>query len=262
LDNDGTTSNNAFHVVVGGNQSKIDGFIITGGYTAPFQPTPVSSMRGNAKGDTHTSLDILCSGLPNYSGAGLINYQASMLVQNTVFFDNKGTKGGAVYNMNFICESLVSLPAPDFINVGFVKNYADIRGGAVSNDASTNTNFTNCIFEGNAVNGKGGAIYNDFNCAPVISNCQFINNYAEQGGAAVGNDGSSKSTISSSVFTNNTCLDAGCALYQGTYSVLVTPSGATVSDSTITESYAPFGQKSVFNFGEDSVTFTNTVISE
>ena len=250
----GAADDNVCHVVRGADEAVLDGFVITGGCCmldrmpqgggppagrgfmggpggrrppqgpglaggpgrGPARPPgPMGAAGGRA---IHTSPQEILSGAGAGAGAGMINYQAAPTVRNCVFENNRGGKGGAVYNMT----SAVFPPRPDpnakvpiFVGCVFRNNYARGRGGGVSNDMGTSPVFLNCLFENNETPQKGGGMYNDFGCSPILINCLFTGNQAESA-AAMGNDGGSSPVIVQCTFTKNHAADTGPALYQGT----------------------------------------------
>lgn len=116
------------------------------------------------------------------------------------FVNNKGTRGGAIYN----AEDLGVSAAIGDIEGDFINNKSDIYGGAISNtaDVSGSTNSVVTIgnikgnFVGNTTAASGGAIYNYSNQASNIAQIgnidgDFIANEAQDGGwgGAIYNDG-------------------------------------------------------------------------
>ena len=108
-----------------------------------------------------------------------------------------------------------NIKSPTFINVAFVGNRANSRGGAISADVSCNFKCNYCLFEKNSCAKKGGAIYLDFSANPEILNSEFINNYAHESGACVAADGGSMTTFVNTKFMNNSARMEGGCLYSG-----------------------------------------------
>jgi hypothetical protein len=135
-------SEHSYHVVVGAEDSILDGFAITG---------------GNANGAG-----------PSNHGGGMINYNgASPTVANCTFRQNQGAEGGAMYNYN--------LSAPVITNCVFEANSAG-KGGAMVNRVGASPQVTNCRFVENEARWRGGALQIDYGSGPQISGCTFERN--------------------------------------------------------------------------------------
>lgn len=144
-------------------------------------------------------------------GGGMRNFKVSPIVRNCVFRNNESPKGGAVYNVQDAAASQAQ-----FINVAFLDNSAQIRGGAVSNDLGAMPLFINCRFTGNSCGDKGGGIYNDFAASPILLNCLVQSNRAVSAGG-IGNDGgSSPLLVNVTIAGNQASGGFGGGLYQGT----------------------------------------------
>ncbi len=144
-------------------------------------------------------------------GGGMRNFKVSPIVRNCIFRNNYSPKGGAVYNVQ---DSTAT--QAQFINVEFIDNAAQIRGGAVSNDLGAMPFFINCRFTGNSCADKGGAIYNDFAASPILLNCLIQSNSAVSAGG-IGNDGgSSPLLVNVTIAGNEASSGLGSGLYQGT----------------------------------------------
>ncbi len=144
-------------------------------------------------------------------GGGMRNFMVSPIVRNCTFKNNYSPKGGAVYNVH----KPGGIQAK-FINVDFIENTAQVRGGAVSNDLGAMPVFINCRFLKSRSQDKGGALYNDFAASPLLLNCLFENNSAVSAGA-IGNDGGSSPLLVNVTIRNNRADSGlGSGLYQGT----------------------------------------------
>ncbi|MFC1534134.1 right-handed parallel beta-helix repeat-containing protein [Thermodesulfobacteriota bacterium] len=213
----GKENDNSYHVVTGADEAILDGFTIEGGYSLNARPGNSGAVK-KGKGRIHTTPRGIMQNMPDTAGAGMLNYKAAPFVRNCTFIGNRAKKGGAVYNMtstDFPPRPGNPRPSPIFVNCRFSNNYADARGGGVSNDLGTNPSFLNCIFNGNETPQKGGGMYNDFGCSPILINCLFKGNKALSA-AGIGNDGSSSPILYHVTFTENQSVDYGPALYQGT----------------------------------------------
>jgi predicted outer membrane repeat protein len=193
----GDKTKNTKTIVMGADRAILDGFTISDAYGAD---TPRMHL---------VPADILKNDM--VVGGGMRNFMTSPIVRNTIFRNNYSPKGGAVYN--------VHKPGADqasFINVDFIDNLAEMRGGGVSNDLGAMPRFINCRFIGNRSKDKGGALYNDFASSPFVFNSLFTRNSAVSAGA-IGNDGGSAPLLVNVTITGNKASSAlGPGLYQGT----------------------------------------------
>lgn len=157
-------------VVIGANNTVLDGVVIEGGYWKEE------------------------SGNRDFGGGGLFVKDAAMTLENTSFRRNRTElDGGGVTGIN----STVS-----FDNCTFTNNEAS-RGGAVfvSNSA---VRFTNCIFDSNAATTAGAGIFSsDSKGEAEIRSSAFFQNTSEGKDGAVTSD-LGDMTISRSTFTKNT----------------------------------------------------------
>lgn len=137
-----STSDNSYHVIVGGNYGSLDGFTITG---------------GKAYGHIYDGT--------SYGGGGMINDHASPSIRNCIFDHNAAgdpaayfsgvAPGGGIYNVS---------ASPMITNCMFFGNTSNASGGLLL-----------------GVDGQGGAIFNDSKSSPKIVNCVFLYNSAVGG---------------------------------------------------------------------------------
>lgn len=140
-------TNNSYHVVQGEDDSILDGFTITNGYSVNATP-----------------------GLDSY-GAGMLNHEdTNVTVINCTFKNNSARFGGGMYNY----ESDVTL-----INCTFYDNSAAYNGGALREVIGTST-ITNCTFNNNQADTLGAGYFgggmNIFNSDSDLLNCIFWDN--------------------------------------------------------------------------------------
>ncbi len=222
-------SKNTITVVLGANDAVLDGFTISDAYAKAsprLHMTPEEITQGQV-----------------ISGGGMRNFFTSPIVRNCIFKNNYSPKGGAVYNL----QKPNQKPA-QFINVSFINNTAQLRGGAVSNDLGSMPIFINSIFIHNRCEDKGGAIYNDFGSSPKIINALIESNSAISAGG-LGNDGTSSPLLVNVTIHNNQATNLmGADLYQGT--------GANNNPIVINSIV-----KDVYNWHEDTVVALNSAIS-
>ncbi|MCP4601743.1 MAG: hypothetical protein GY847_14710 [Proteobacteria bacterium] len=160
-------SDNAYHVVVivddgtsredggtytGPGDTRLDGFVITG---------------GNAN-------DI---GFLGYGG-GMLNRGNDSLVVNCTFEHNSSIiAGGGLYNGHDA--------STDIVNCIFRNNMSSENGGGVYNHWNSTTHITNSLFYSNTADGLGGAMHDEITTETKVSSCTFTNNQANTGGGAI-----------------------------------------------------------------------------
>ena len=138
---------NVYHVVMGANRIRLDGFIISG---------------GNADGGSHAS----------HRGGGMYSgFSSSSTVANCTFRNNSAWLGGGMYTT----ESTTKIN-----NCSFTQNFAEISGGGMCNERSSPV-LTKCKFLQNDAEIEGGGVYNDHS-EPSITDCMIHNNRANSGG--------------------------------------------------------------------------------
>jgi len=147
-----------YHVVTGADNSRLDGFIISG---------------GDANGSPSLAI----------GGGGLLCNGTSPTIAGCVFSANAASQdGGAAYIHN-PC-------APIFINCVFSGNSATTNGGAIECELGANPSFTNCTFSGNSCpSARGGAIETYSNANFSLLNCVLWNDTTPE----IYNNGSSPS---------------------------------------------------------------------
>jgi predicted outer membrane repeat protein len=207
---------NAIHVIISSGTSAstaVDGFYITGGYTANGFNLTVNGV-------------LMDSNL----GSGIANNASSPTISNCVFTGIEGEgAGGGISNNNSapsitnctFSNSLVyksgtgilnNSSSPIISNCTFSNNIAGTYGGGIYNAASSPV-ITSCTFTGNTANSFGGAIFNtSFPCSPVITNCTFTSNTAYYGGA-VYNFSTASADFKNCSFTNNSSSNDGGDIY-------------------------------------------------
>ncbi len=216
---DGSTARNgepAYHVVVGANNSTLDGLTVTG---------------GNADGDGWATTG---------SGGGMYNYDnSSPTVSNCTFTGNSAEYGGGMYNYDN--------SSPTVSNCTFSNNSALDEGGGMYNRDSSPT-VTNCTFSGNSALDEGGGMYNSGSSPTTVSNCTFTGNTANDDGGGMYNRGSSPITVSNCTFTENTAEDNGGGMFN-------LGSSHTVTYCTFTGNSATWGGGMLNGGSSNTVTY-------
>jgi predicted outer membrane repeat protein len=112
----------------------------------------------------------ISAGFEVANGAGMLNTNASPLINNCIFSNNiANEKGGAIYNDN---------SSPIVTNSLFYDNES-VEGGAIFEYLSGNSQYYSVTFSQNTAQ-KGGAIYND-SAELQIHNCILWGNTAAEG---------------------------------------------------------------------------------
>lgn len=238
IDNDGTLTNNCYHVIYNPgsltNAAILDGFTITGGNANDMTG-------GHAWG----------GGMGNYSNA-------SPTIRNVVFIANYGNNGGGLFN--YIKSS------PTLNNVSFIGNSSK-HGGGMYNWNNSCPVLTNVKFISNTSLGEGGAISTFSNSVLTITNGLIVSNSAVRGG---GIDCQSSSplaltnvTIAANTATDNAggvCCNSSatfnnCILW-GNTSQRLYPDMDIFSENTVTMNYSCYSTK-LYDIGNGG-TFTTT----
>ncbi len=238
IDNDGTLTNNCYHVIYNPgsltNAAILDGFTITGGNANDMTG-------GHAWG----------GGMGNYSNA-------SPTIRNVVFIANYGNNGGGLFN--YIKSS------PTLNNVSFIGNSSK-HGGGMYNWNNSCPVLTNVKFISNTSLGEGGAISTFSNSALAITNGLIVSNSAVRGGGIDCQSSSPLALTNVTIAANTATGDAGgvccnssatfnnCILWGNTSQKLF-PDMDIFSGNTVTMNYSCYSTK-LYDIGNGG-TFTTT----
>ena len=219
IQNDGTLSNNSYHVVFsqGGtdNTAVLDGFIVTNGY-AGGTPYPLDDKGGGLINYGNPVIsNCTFSGSRARLGGGMFNQGSSSIITGCTFQQNVAEDGGGVYNYLggpsfteciFLGNQVMysgggmknSKSAPLVSACTFSHNTGYSSGGGMSNDESS-PDVVNCTFSKNIGVNVGGGMDN-VDSDPSVRNCTFFTNRADLVGADLGNRGTSKPEIKNCIF--------------------------------------------------------------
>lgn len=232
--NNGVTSDDSYHVVIGDNNAVMDGFTITGGNAA--------GTGDNANG----------GGIFNDSNSGLV-VSNCRITANTADVD-----GGGIYNFHNVngngSLTLVNLMIDN--NDANIGNNGDQGGGLWSRKSnfttgSFTTTITDSHFSDNSAS-AGGGIYAQ-NIIMDVINSSFDGNSTNSGGA-VFFLGDSTIQITNSSFRNNTGTSTGGAIFHGD-----TGSTATIQNAAFFGNSSTNGNKDIdLDVGASTPTISNT----
>ena len=163
-------------IMMAADNTLIDGFV--------FRDAGLSGIasRRRRRMASSTSEGAVLTATDNNVGSGIFMNSTTITVVNAIFYQLFSSgKGGAVYCIGYqgVWDGVGEIKSPDFINVAFLGNRADVRGGAISADLRCNFNCNYCLFDSNSCSKKGGAIYLDFDSDPSFENTVFRNNYVK-----------------------------------------------------------------------------------
>ena len=228
---------NVYHVVMGANRIRLEGFIVSG---------------GNADGGSRS----------NRRGGGIYSgFSSSSTVANCIFRNNSAWLGGGMYTTESTtkidnCSFTQNLAAisgggmcnedssPVLASCSFVQNKAEFEGGGIYNDLSSPT-LRECDFTNNSTTGDGGGVSN-WQSTPKLTECEFAENLAGTRGGGMFNAWSS-SNVNRCVFRNNNAESGG--------GITNHFSDPTVVECTFRENRAEFGG------GMDNRSFSSPIVN-
>ena len=201
IDDDGILNDgNCYHVVLGADNARLDGFTIKMGYTATL-PNGGGGMRNESCSPIVANC-VFEQNMGAYGG-GMYNEDNDILVENCHFVGNAGTYGAGVYNGTD--------NNGQFIDCVFLNNTSSSNGGGICN-AGNDTLVQNCRFESNiSTGGAGAGVFNGTESSGGFIDCVFLGNVADSsGGGAFNNNGvSAKTTFIGCKFLGNSAARGG-----------------------------------------------------
>lgn len=204
---DGSTARSgspAYHVVLGANDVRIEGFVISGGQADNTSGSGEAGIGGGAgihnNGVLNMSVnacwivDNSVSG--NGRGAGINNVNSAFITVDDSVIANNDCNAGAGGGANSKESSVIGFRRSVFAN-----NTATSGGGVFNERAEAYIEFTNCLFAGNVASNLGGAMHNQTS-NPLILNSTVVNNSAGTSAAVVARD-TSNVEVKNSVLWDN-----------------------------------------------------------
>ncbi len=221
-------TDNSYHVVVAGEASLIDGFVIRDGYadTASFPRSDGAGLQINGVTATVRQCVFSNNTNPNFTGGGIsVRSPSAALIQGCVFSGNSGKYGGGAYT-----------------NAG--------------------ARFENCIFNGNSSTFRGGALYNDSSSpGAVYANCHVTSNTSPAGSAAIHSQGTLSfinclawgNSTASLVGTAGTSTLTNCLVEGGLVSGFTSSGVLLTSDPQPTSAADPDGPDNIWGTADDGL---------
>ncbi|UCD85474.1 MAG: right-handed parallel beta-helix repeat-containing protein, partial [Deltaproteobacteria bacterium] len=196
----------SYHVVVGASNSRLDGFIVTGGNAIGgggenkgggiFNDNVIGLVMANC---------VFSNNSAYYPGGGMYNRASSPEITNCTFIGNSSNSDGG--GMSNCLNS-----SPTITNCTFFSNSAG-AGGGMCNYENSSPIITNCAFIGNSATWVGGGMYNYENSSPIITNCTFIGNLSDSEGGGMYNGWNSSPIITNCTFARNLADSNGGGMY-------------------------------------------------
>jgi len=193
------TGQPSYHVVVGGNLSGLDGFVITGGAgddgIAGVEP-PQEWGAGMYNDNVFVTVAhcVFTNNRSETQGGAMYNHEITVHVTDCVFADNTAHYGAAIFSNGSTDDLIVN-------ECQFRDNQVTIDGGAVECFGSGAYAFANCLFTGNSGGRYGGAMMNGSGANVTLVNCTFWGN---AGGEAAISNWSISPVITNCIIWGNT----------------------------------------------------------
>lgn len=189
----------------------------------------------------------------SFGGSGIYGWQATFDLTNTIFRNNYGPNGTAIYcngrefdssfNIeNCAFEGNVSTAAGAAMyqnrtnyqmkNCSFKNNVSGSSGALAQRDTTIFT-ITDCLFEGNKGNYAAAVANYGIGCNGDFVNCTFNNNQATQGGGACSNGFKADVAFRGCLFTANKATFGG-ALFTQNDTTRLTVDGCTFQENNTT----------------------------
>jgi predicted outer membrane repeat protein len=126
------------------------------------------------------------------------------------------TNGSEVTGAGVQCTS----SSPTIRNCVFLKNSANLYGGALCNSYGSHPLVSHCTFRENSCapsnnSGRGGAVANRYGSSPTLSDCTFIGNSTAYMGGALDSFKASHPRLTGCAFLNNSAPNSGGAVVNG-----------------------------------------------
>jgi hypothetical protein len=144
-------------------------------------------------------------------GGAVVNV-GTLTVDNSTFFRNTATYGGAIFNND---NAMLIVNNSTFSDNMAVGPAGLDSGGGIFNSGVGTVAVNNSTFSGNIASNDGGGIWNNSSGAVTISNSTFTSNTASSGGGI----GGGYLTVNNSVFSGNSVSSASQAVGGGIYIV-------------------------------------------
>lgn len=210
---------------------------------------------------TGTTTDRADNKLQGGNGGAIASTFNNTQISNTVFEKNEAINGGAVYNQSLFNTNNQTQENDKggdikFADVTFDGNKASTNGGAIFNDANTNTELSGTVvFSGNEAGNAGGAIFvaDASSSMEIASGAVFKSNSAKLGGAIYnkGNLGA----LDGVTFEDNTAETNGGAILNSNGGKIASITNSIFKNNTSTNG----GGAAIYNKGGEIAEISNTV---
>ena len=223
--------NRAWHVVIGAEPARLDGFIIQSGYAFGRYPDNCGGGMLNHRVSPEVEYCVFISNDASFHGAGMANIHSSPVVRHSHFSLNLASNNGAgVYN-----DDQGGIDGhPRFESCTFGPGNSCRFGGGMFNYWCEVT-VTDCLFRDNLANHNGGGLYNTSSIA-TVRNCTFVENRAFDGGAVYMNGvaGEDLTRLENCLIRTNTAYVNGGGVY-------LYLASSSIINCTITRNAAIYG---------------------
>ncbi len=240
--------NRAWHVVIGADHAKLDGFTIQSGHAHGIYPDNCGGGMFNEGVSPEVMNCIFTSNESGFLGAGMANFNASPCVENCIFRINSAFNNGAgVYNDGR--DGFDS--RPQFESCVFGPGNS-CRFGAGMFNSWCEVELNDCLFYDNLANHNGGGLYNT-SSKVLVKNCVFRENRAGYGGGIYMNGIAAEDStkLMNCLIETNTAYASGGGVY-------LLKSSAVLINCTIVENVAIYGG-GISCWGSEA-EFTNSIV--
>jgi predicted outer membrane repeat protein len=183
---------------------------------------------------------VLTGNNADLTGGAVYSYGGSLTVTDSIFVDNEGSKGGAIYADSDSGESSLTVRNSSF---GGNTSSASNGGAIYADDNLDSMLIAGSTFVGNEAAGNGGAILIFGPRADAtIQNSTITGNHATQagGGVAIYNNEDIPTKIKNSTISDNTADVIGGGIYRNAYdNPPGGPDTTTISSSIVAGNTAP-----------------------
>lgn len=265
-----TLSDNSFHILRGGQNAILDGFIVRGGTALSSPPRHQGGGMLNSSNPTLRNL-IFENNTALFTGGGMANINnAAPSLENVTFRFNDANMGGGMYNgpntnvslnqVNFLSNAASQGgglfndgASPSIILSSFANNSGRQMGGGMCNRRGASPTLLQVVLTEN-IGGLGGAIYNNERSSPSLSQVVIGGNFADNGGGIYNYNGSSP-TLEQVTIEENQATFTGGGIYN------YQRSSPSIHRSAIVDNVAGAEGGGIMNRSNSNPQITNVLIA-